>query len=88
MNLIERKVKGFDFFVTYMEQGNNKKGEKVFLVNVFDNMKTNINRLCLVFDLDKHSNIKFTSYNITGTIEYILENITNEMIKEDTKKQD
>lgn len=61
------------FLVVYQRQGNDKNGNPIYIINIFDgdnitinlNYKTDRRR-------DKYGNIKTTSYNIENTIQSII----------------
>jgi hypothetical protein len=70
MNLLKIE----NYYVTYQKQGNDKNGNPIYLINFFDeNMENLYYKLAeKKFRLDKHNNLKITSYNILSNIKLIL----------------
>ena len=69
------------YTISYIRNGNNKNGNPVYLINVFqyindDGIKKyyNINYRS-IHKRDKNDNIRVTSYNIDDTIKMILNDI-------------
>lgn len=62
------------YLVAYQRQGNDRNGNPIYIINVFDsdfyniNWKTNRKK-------DKYRNIKTTSYNIDNTIQSIIDSL-------------
>lgn len=62
-----------DYTITYQRQGNDRNGNPIYIINVFQdgynvNFKTDSKK-------DKYGNIKLTSYNIDDTIQSIINSI-------------
>ena len=73
MNLI--KVNGY--LITYQRQGNDKNGNPMYIINVFEPHAGgyyNINHHCLS-RLDKYGNIKIASYSINDSINKIIDTL-------------
>ena len=69
------KLKQYNnFFVTYQRQGNDRNGNPIYIINIFDSDFYNINWKSNR-KKDKYGNIKTTSYNIDDTIQVIINNI-------------
>lgn len=60
-----------NFFVVYQRQGNNKNGNPIYIINIFDSDFYNVNWR-IGRRLNKYGNIKITSYNINETIQSII----------------
>ena len=77
MNLLEVGL----YTISYIRNGNNKNGNPVYLINVFqgindDGIKKYYNVNCRsIHKRDKNGNIRVTSYNIDDTIKMILNDI-------------
>ena len=74
-------IKGY--LVTYQRQGNDKNGNPIYIVNIFDrwgNVYVNRNR-DTGRRLDKYGNIRIQSYNIPDTLERLV-NAINDTEKE------
>lgn len=65
------KVKSF--LVVYQRQGNDRNGNPIYIINIFDGNNITIN-LNYKTDRrrDKYGNIKTISYNIDSTIQSII----------------
>ena len=63
------------YFIVYQEQGNDKNGNPLFLINIFNDNFTNLNYLTKQ-RRDKYGNIKMSSYCMNETIKYLLKKIT------------
>ena len=69
-----------DFFYTYQRSGNDRNGNPIYIVNIFEkwyNVRTNdegFERLnaCTGRTLDKGGNIRLQSYNIKADVERII----------------
>lgn len=62
-----------DYTITYQRQGNDRNGNPIYIINVFQdggnvNFKTDNRK-------DKYGNIKLTSYNIDDTINRLINSI-------------
>ena len=61
------------FLVTIQRQGNDRNGNPIYLINIFDG-----NKLFISYNpasgrkLDKYGNIRLSSYNIDSTIQSII----------------
>lgn len=68
------KVKSF--LVVYQRQGNDRNGNPIYIINVFDgdNITINLNHKTDK-RMDKYGNIKLTSYNIDNTIQSIINDL-------------
>jgi hypothetical protein len=69
------------YYITIQRQGNNKNGNPLYIVNIFQkvyNSFTNINNHQSKYKLDKHNNIKLTSYNIMADVKAIINQIKTE----------
>ena len=62
------------YFVSYQRQGNDKNGNPIFIINVFDENLNNIN-YSIDRRSDKYGNIKLTSYSIKEDIKHMLNSI-------------
>ena len=60
-----------NYFIVTQRQGNDKNGNPIYIINVFDSDFININYKFDRYRLDKYGNIKLTSYNIGDTIKYM-----------------
>lgn len=63
-----------EFLVVYQRQGNERNGNPVYIINIFDNDLYNLNWKA-GRRLDKYGNIKITSYNIDDTIQSIINSL-------------
>ena len=76
MELIEYK----NHFITYQRQGNDKNGNSIYLVNIFQKMSfgnwQNVNYWrCKDKKLDKYNNIRMQSYNIEKDCKKLIESM-------------
>lgn len=64
------------YLVAYQRQGNDRNGNPIYIINIFDGNNITIN-LNYKTDRrrDKYGNIKITSYNIDNTIQSIIDNL-------------
>ena len=84
MELIDITTKtGIELQVTYQRQGNDKNGNPIYIINIFEksgykNFHNNITYFVAErnnIKLDKYNNIKIQSYNINADIQYICDGI-------------
>ena len=61
------------YLVTSQRNGNDKNGNPIYLINIFDGNHTFINyNPQTERKLDKYGNIRLTSYNLEATIQTII----------------
>lgn len=80
MEMVKIVKNGIEYFCIYQRQGNDKNGNPLYLVNIFQEYETTEKRYyCMNSQtqrrLDKYGNIKITSYNILDDINHILQNL-------------
>lgn len=64
----------YKFLVVYQRQGNNRNGNPIYIINIFNLSADNLYNYNIHTGrrLDKYGNIKITSYNIDSTIQSII----------------
>lgn len=62
------------YFVAYQKQGNDKSGNMIYIVNIWNNNLHNMNFLT-DHRLDKYDNIKMQSCNIESDLQYMIDNL-------------
>ena len=84
MELINITTKtGIELQVTYQRQGNDKNGNPIYIINIFQKSGYKIfynNITYFVAErnnikLDKYGNIRLSSYDIDGTIQNIIDQL-------------
>ena len=80
MEMVKIVKNGVEYFCTYQRQGNDKNGNPLYIVNVFQEYETTEKKYYRMNSqtnrrLGKYGNIKFTSYNILSDIDYILQKL-------------
>ena len=81
MEMVKIVKNGIEYLCTYQRQGNDKNGNPLYIVNIFqwndENISIHFNKLNFETNrrLDKYGNLKFTSYNILYDINYILQKL-------------
>ena len=65
-----------DYYATWEKQGNNRNGNPIFIVNIFQKLSDdnfwNVN-IKTGARLDKYDNIKLSSYNIEDSIRNLIQ---------------
>ena len=70
-NYNEKEMK--QFLVTTQRNGNDKNGNPIYLINIFDGTNLCINYNCMAGrKLDKYGNIRIQSYNVDASIQSII----------------
>lgn len=75
MEGIKMELKQYNgYYATFQRQGNDKNGNPIYIINIFDNDFYNVNWK-VDKRKDKYNNIKVTTYNIDDTIKNIIDNL-------------
>ena len=61
------------YLVTVQRNGNDKNGNPIYLINIFDGTNLDINYNCMAGrKLDKYGNIRIQSYNVDASVQSII----------------
>lgn len=80
MEMVKIVKNGIEYFCAYQRQGNDRNGNPIYIVGIFQEYETTEKRYyCMNSQagkrLDKYGNLKFTSYNILYDIDHILNSL-------------